>query len=85
MSDPCMRDDGRCRKCSHGCWEAEPCVRCGEAFLQKDMDSDGFCPDCAEIIAERREADRQAADDRAAEEAELRRLENLADQNREDG
>ena len=84
MGDQCIRDDGRCRRCSHGCWEAGPCNRCGEAFLQSDMD-DGLCPDCAEIVADRQAADRQAADDRAAEEAEEMRLENLEDQNRKDG
>ena len=81
MSDPCMRDDGICRRCSHGCYVIEPCNRCGEEFRRSDMDNDGYCPDCAEVVAERR-----AADDRAAEEAEERRLENLADeQNRKDG
>ena len=85
MSDPCMRDDGRCRRCSHGCYEIEPCNRCGDEFRRPDLDNDGYCPDCAEVVAERREADRQAADDRAADEAEEMRLENLADKNRIEG
>jgi hypothetical protein len=85
MSDPCMRDDGRCCHCSHGCYEVEPCPRCGDDFRLSDM-IDGLCPDCAEVVAERREAEIRDAGDRAAEEAEERRLENLADeQNRKDG
>ncbi len=81
MGKQCMRDDGRCCRCSLGCHVIVPCNRCGEEFLQADMDNDGYCPDCAEVVAERR-----AADDRAAEEAEERRRENLADeQNRKDG
>jgi hypothetical protein len=84
MSDPCMRDDGRCRRCSHGCYVIVPCNRCGDDFRLSDMD-DGLCPDCAEVVAERRAADRQDADDRAAEEAEDRRLEALEDErNRKD-
>jgi len=81
MGEHCMRDDGRCRKCSLGCYEVVPCNRCGEEFRRPDLADDGYCPDCAEVVAERR-----AVDDRAAEEAEERRRENLADeQNRKDG
>ncbi len=75
MSDPCMRDDGRCCRCSHGCYEVVPCNRRGEEFRRSDMDNDGYCPDCAEVVAERR-----AADDRAAEEAEDRRREDAMDE-----
>ncbi len=79
MSDPCMRDDGRCRRCSHGCYEVEPCGRCGEEFRLSDMD-DGLCHDCAEVVAERREAEIRDAGDRAAEEAEDRRREYAIDE-----
>ncbi len=84
MGAHCMRDDGRCRRCSHGCHEVEPCNRCGEDFLQADM-NDGLCPDCADVVAERREADRQDADDRAAEEAEDQRREDAMDEQNRKG
>jgi hypothetical protein len=66
MSDPCMRDDGICRRCSHGCYEVDTCNRCGEEFGRPDLDGDGLCPDCA--------------DDRAAEEAEDQRREDAMDE-----
>jgi hypothetical protein len=79
MGEQCIRDDGRCLRCSHGCYEVVPCKRCGEDFQNADM-NDGLCPDCAEVVADRREADQQAADDRAAEEAEERRREDAMDE-----
>jgi DNA-directed RNA polymerase subunit RPC12/RpoP len=57
VTETCTRDDGRCRRCSHGCYEVVPCNRCGEEFRRSDMDDGGYCPDCADVVAQRRAAE----------------------------